>query len=550
MNNFILEYYQAIKDGSVVVGKWVALWYEKIVKGIENGTYIFDVKKASKAIRFIENFCRHHEGKLAPQLIKLELWQKAMLSVLFGIVDADGVRVFRESLIVIGRKNGKTLLAAAIAAYMLFVDGEYGARIYFTAPKLQQSALCYDAFFQMIAKENELATLTQKRRTDVYVKSTNSSAMPLAYNARKADGLNPTLCVCDEIAAWGGDAGLKQYEVLKSALGSRTAPLIISITTANFQNDSIYDELMRRSTAVLNGGSRETRLAPFLYMIDDPKKWDDINELRKSNPNMGVSVSADYLIEEIAVAENSLSKRAEFLTKYCNIKQSSSQAWLRFTDVEKACTEEFTIDDLRDSYAVGGLDLSQTTDLTSACIVVEKHGILHVISHFWMPAERLSIATAEDGVPYDIFVKKGVLSLSGDNYVDYHDVFNWFRTIIEEYQIYPLQVGYDRYSAQYLVEDMKAYGVHMDDVYQGFNISPVIKTFEGELKDGRVQIGNNGLLKAHFLNSALKHDNDNQRVKLVKVGKNTRIDGMAALLDALTVRQKWYAEIGAQLRNE
>lgn len=550
MNNFILEYYQQICDGSVVVGKWVTLWYEKVVKGIEDGVYIYDAKKAAKAIRFIENFCRHHEGKLAPQLIRLELWQKAMLSVLFGIVDADGVRVFRESLIVIGRKNGKTLLCAAIAAYMMFLDGEYGARVYFTAPKLQQSALCYDAFYQMIEKEPELAQLVKKRRTDIYAKSTNSSAMPLAFNAKKADGLNPTLCICDEIAAWSGDAGLKQYDVLKSALGARTQPLIVSISTAGYVNDSIYDELMRRSTAVLNGGSRETRLAPFLYIIDDPKKWDDINELRKSNPNLNVSVSTSYLIEEIASAETSLSNRSEFLTKHCNVKSSSSQAWLRYTDVEKACSEEFTIEDLRDSYAVGGLDLSQTTDLTSACIVVEKHGILHVISHFWMPAERLDIATATDGVPYDIFVKKGVLSLSGDNYVDYHDVFNWFRTIIEEYQIYPLQVGYDRYSAQYLVDEMKAYGVHMDDVYQGFNISPVIKTFEGELKDGRVQIGKNGLLKAHFLNSALKHDNDAQRVKLVKVGKNTRIDGMAALLDALTVRQKWYAEIGVQLRND
>lgn len=329
MNNYILEYYQAIKDGSVVVGKWVTLWYEKIVKGIEDGAYIYDAKKAAKAIRFIENFCRHHEGKLAPQLIRLELWQKAMLSVLFGIVDADGVRVFREALIVIGRKNGKTLLCAAIAAYMMFLDGEYGARVYFTAPKLQQSALCYDAFYQMVAKEPELAQLVQKRRTDIYAKTTNSSAMPLAFNAKKADGLNPTLCVCDEIAAWSGDAGLKQYDVLKSALGARTQPLIVSISTAGYVNDSIYDELMRRSTAVLNGGSRETRLAPFLYIIDDPKKWDDINELRKSNPNMGVSVSASYLIEEIASAETSLSNRSEFLTKHCNVKSSSSQAWLR-----------------------------------------------------------------------------------------------------------------------------------------------------------------------------------------------------------------------------
>lgn len=550
MNNYILEYYQSIKDGTVLTGKWVTLWYEKIVAGMQDGLFTYDHKKATKAIRFIESFCRHHEGRLAPQLLKLELWQKALLSVLFGIVDENGFRQFREAFIVISRKNGKTLLAAAIAAYMTFLDGEYGARVYFTATKIQQAALCYDAFYQMITKEAELSTLAKKRRTDIYIQSTNTSAMPLAFSAKRADGLNPSLCVCDEIAAWSGDAGLKQYEVLKSALGARTQPLLMSISTAGYVKDSIYDELMRRSTSVILGGSKETRLAPFLYIIDDPAKWDDINELRKSNPNLGVSVSADYLIEEIAVAEQSLSKRSEFLTKYCNVPANSSQAWLSYQDVDKACKEPFSLEDLRDCYAVGGIDLSQTTDLTSACVVVEKNGVLHVISHFWIPTERIDVASAEDSTPYEIFKKQGLLSLSGDNYVDYKDVFEWFRMIVEEYGILPLQVGYDRYSAQYLIDDMRKYGFRCDDVYQGFNLTPVIKEFEGILRDGKIQIGSNNLLKSHLLNTALKVNEDNAKVKIIKLGNKTRIDGTAALLDALTVRQKWYAEIGDQLRND
>lgn len=548
MNNYILAYYQGIKDGTIAAGKWISLWYEYIVSGLENGLFSFDQKKAERAIRFIENFCHHCEGR--DDLLKLELWQKAVISVLFGVMDASGNRQFREALIIIGRKNGKTLLAAAIIAYCVYLDGEYGAKVFCVAPKLDQADLVYSAFWQTIQKEPELADMTRSRKSDYYIESTNSSVKKIAFNAKKSDGFNPHLTVCDEIASWPGEQGLKQYEVMKSALGARRQPLILSISTSGYINDGIYDELMKRATSFLLGNSKEKRLAPFLYMIDDIEKWNDINELRKSNPNLGVSVSVDYLLEEIAIAEGSLSKRAEFLTKYCNIKQNSSQAWLDYSTVNASSGGPLRLDDFKNSYCVGGIDLSQTTDLTSCCVVIEKGSKLYVFSHFFMPANRIENATAEDGVPYDIFRKRGFLTLSGENYIDYHDCFNWFRNLVEQYHIYPLKVGYDRYSAQYLVDDMKRYGFHMDDVFQGTNLTPVIREFDGIIKDGDIRIGDNDLLKSHLLNSALKIEADSQKVRLVKVASRARIDGMAALLDAMTVRQKWYGEIGEQLKNE
>lgn len=548
MNNYILAYYQGIQDGSIVVGRWIRIWYEYIIKGLEQGLFTFDQKKANKAIRFIENFCHHCEGR--NDLIRLELWQKALVSVLFGILDHNGNRQFREVVIIMARKQGKTLFASAIIAYMVYLDGEYGAKVYCLAPKLEQANIVYDNFYQMLRKEPELDELAKKRRSDIYIADFNTSIKPIAFNAKKSDGFNPQLVVCDEIASWQGDAGLKQYEVMKSALGARRQPMVLSISTAGYINDGIYDELIKRCTAFLLGNSKERRLAPFLYMIDDVEKWNDINELRKSNPNMGVSVSVDYLLEEIAIAEGSLSKKAEFLTKYCNIKQNSSQAWLDFKTVDKASGDALSLDDFRNCYCVGGIDLSQTTDLTACCAVIERSGQLYVFAHFFMPANKIEEATATDGVPYEIYRQQGFLTLSGENYVDYHDCFNWFCRLVEEYQIYPLKVGYDRYSAQYLIEDMKQYGFHMDDVFQGFNLTPVIREFEGQIKDGIIHIGDNNLLKAHLLNSALKNDVESQKVKLVKLGNRTRIDGAAALLDALTVRQKWYADIGSQLKNE
>lgn len=548
--NYILEYYQKITDGTITVGKWVKLLYTLIVNGLQNKDFYFDLKKANKAINFIENFCHHSKGRLAPQLIKLELWQKAMISCIFGLVDEDGVRQFREILILVGRKVGKTLLASGIMEYMAYADGEYGADVYCLAPKLDQTDLVFNDFWCSVSAEYELASMTKKRKTDIYIEDTNTSVKKIAFSQKKSDGFNPHLTICDEIAAWQGDAGIKQYSVMTSALGSRLQPLIVAITTANYISEGIFDDLFARATRVLLGTSKEKRMLPFLYMIDDIEKWNDLNELQKSIPNLNVSVSIDFMLEEIAKAEQSLANKAEFMCKYCNIKQNSSQAWLSTKDVDKACGEALDINEFRSTYCCSGIDLSQTTDLTSACIVIEKNKELYIFSHFWLPTNKIQEATERDGLPYEIYIQRGFLSPSGDNFIDYQDVYKWFTDLIEQYEIYPLINGYDRYSSQYLVKDMEAYGFHMDDVYQGTNLYPVLMEFEGLLKDGKIHIGDNDLLKVHLLNSAIKNDVEQRRGKLVKLNPMDHIDGMAALSDAFCVRQKHYGELGSQLCNE
>lgn len=547
--NYILTYWQAIADGSETVGKWVRLLYEKIINGIEQKAFFYNHKKAAAAIAFIENFCHHHEGELAPGLIKLELWQKAFLSVLFGIVDADGLRHFRQCFLTIGRKNGKTLLGAAIACYMSFLDGEYGARVYFAAPKLEQANLCFNAYYQMIQQEPELDELAQKRRTDIYIKASNTTAKALAFNARKSDGLNISCCIADEIASWAGDNGQKFFEVILSSFGARRQPLLLAITTAGYINDGVYDELMKRATRYLLGESKETRLLPVLYMIDDLDKWNDLNELKKANPNLGVSITHNFLLDEIATAESSLPKRAEFITKYACRKQNSAAAWLPAEIVEKASGEPLQLEAFRSSYCVGGIDLSQTRDVTACCVVIEKHGELYVFAHFFLPAEKIDEATARDGVPYQAYIQRGILTPSGENYIDYNDCFNWYRELVERWEILPLMVGYDRYSAQYLIQDMKNYGFRVDDVFQGENLYGVIQELTGILENGAIHIGDNDLLKMHLLNGAIKMSAERGRGRLVKVNPALHIDGAAALLDALTVRQKYYNELGAQLAN-
>jgi phage terminase large subunit-like protein len=567
--NYIYSYYQKIKDGSVTVGKWIRLLYEYLVSGLEKKDFFFDQKKANAVIDWAETHWFHTEGHLAPGSINLELWQKAMLSAMFGVVDKDGHRQFREVLLVVARKNGKSIIASGIGNYVFRVDGGFGAKVFCLAPKLEQADIVYNNIWQMITldpeyqelkkelnerdthnvKVKDQSVLPKHRQSDLNIAGTNSTVKKIAFSAKKSDGFNPSLCICDEIAAWEGDKGLKQYEVMKSGMGARIEPLLLSCTTSGYINDSIYDELIKRSTRFLLGESKEKKLLPLLYMIDDVEKWNDINELRKSNPNLGVSIPIDFMLEEIAIAEGSLSKKAEFMTKYCCIKQNSSLAWLPSQLVEKASGDPLRLEDFRNSYCVGGIDLSQTRDLTACTAVIEKNGELYVFAKFFLPTERIDEASQRDGLPYNIYIQRGLLQASGDNFVDYHDCFDWFKMLVEEYQIFPLVTGYDRYSAQYLIQDMQQYGFVMDDVYQGENLYGVIQETQGILEDGHLHLGDNDLMKIHLLNSAIKMSTERGRGKLVKINPNDHIDGCAALLDAMCVRQKWFAEYGEQLKN-
>lgn len=568
--NWIYAYYQRINDGTEPVGRWVKAIYEYLIKGLEQGLFFFDQKRANNAIEWIETHCFHVKGPLAPSNLKLEVFQKAFLSAIYGIVDAEGKRQFWEALLVIGRKDGKSLLASGIADYDLR-SGRYGSEIYCVAPKLDQADIVYNTTWQMITLDPEYqelkealderdehnrkihddSMLPKKRRSDLSIAGINATMKKVAFQAKTADGFNPSLCICDEIAAWPGERGLKMYEVMKSGMGARGGDaLLLSMTTSGYENDGIYDELVKRSTRFLLGDSNEKHLLPVIYMVDDPDKWNDINELRKSMPMLGKSIPVDYILNEISVAEQSLSKKAEFMCKYCCVKQNSSLAWFNTVDVAKCFSgNHLKFEDFSRCYAVAGLDLSQTTDLTAAICIIERNDKLYVFAHFWMPAGKLEEATARDNVPYRAFVARGFLSLSGDNFVQYEDVYEWFTKLITQYKIYPLKVGYDRYSATYLVQDLAAFGYNMDDVFQGENLTPVINEVDGMVRDGAFDCGDNDLLKIHMLNSALKLNNETNRKKLIKISATNRIDGMAAFLDAMCVRQKWWNEVGGQLKN-
>ena len=550
----ILEYWKAIRNGSETVGKWILLLYEVILQGISDNRWFYDHRLAMNAVGFIERYCHHYKGKLAPRRIRLSLWERSSISLMFGIVDNTGKRQFREIFWLIGRKMGKSLLSGGIGTYFAYAAGEFGSEIYFLAPKLDQSDLCYSALEFNVRAEPELDAITRSTKyRGLVIQETNTIVKKLAFTSKKSDGYNPMFFSADEIASWQGLPGLRQWEVMTSGWGARGEPMGLGISSGGYENEGIFDELMKRGTSFLNGTGREERLLPILYMIDDPEKWNDLHELRKSLPGLGESVGEDFIRDEIAIAEGSASKKTEFLTKYCNLKQNASIAWLRAEDVRKAFGYNLRLEDFRNHYALAGIDLSQTIDLTSACVLIEREGIIWVFSHFWLPGSRLQEATDRDKVPYQAYIDRGFLSLSGEEFIDYHDVFNWFQRLVREYKIYPLQVGYDRYTAQYLVQDMQKASFHMESVFQGFNLTGIEDNFEGMLREGRIRCANdNDLLKIHMMDAAQQFENGTSahaRKKLVKVSKASHVDGVAAILDALCMRQNHWAEMGTRLQN-
>ena len=554
--NAITAYWEEIQSGGVVVGKWIRQLYDVIIRGLAEGRWFYDEKLAQNAIGFIERFCHHYKGVLAPKRIKLALWQRAAISLIFGIVDKTGKRQFDQVFWVCGRKQGKTITASSIGTYFGYAAGEFGSEIYYLAPKLDQADLCYSALEFNVHAEPELDAITRSTKyRELMIQETNTMIRKLAFTSKKSDGYNPMFYCADEVAAWPGVAGLRQWEVMASGTGARQEPLGLAISSGGYENEGLFDELMKRGTGFLMGNSREQHILPIIYMIDDQAKWNDMTELRKSLPGLGESVSEEFIRKEIATAEESASKMVEFKTKYCNLKQNMSTAWLRAEDINKAFGHHLPMEALKNHYCVAGLDLSKSVDLTSACIVTEIDGTLWVHSHFWLPNKRLEEATRRDNIPYEIYIKKGFLSLSGEEFINNDDVLAWFMDLVKKWKIFPLIIGYDRWSAQELVQKLNKKSFHTDSVTQGFNLSSVSDIMEGMLREGRIRdMDDNDLLKIHLADAAQQMEsnaeNAHPRKKLVKISKNAHVDGCAALLDAMAMRQFKWAELGTRLTKE
>ena len=542
MRNYIKLYVDAIERGQIVTSKRVAKQYKKLLYEIDNPeNYIFDNKAANKPIEFIERFCKHSKGEKAGQPLKLELFQKAYISALFGFIDPlTGYRRFRESLFLVARKNGKSTMLAGIALYMLIADKEPGAEVYSIATKKDQSKIIFEEVCNMVKQSPELAKHVKKRKSDLYFNAGLSKMQPLGKNSDTLDGLNSSCVIMDELHAVK-DRNI--YEVMKQSQSARRQPLLIMITTAGTVRECIFDDIYNYSSKVVDGTITDNTFLPIMYELDSREEWSDPEQWEKANPGLNKIKKLQDLADKVERAKNSPKDLNGILCKDFNIRQNAGAAWLTFEDIDN--TETFSIEDFRGTYAIGGADLSLTTDLTCATLLMldPKTHKRFVTQMYFLPEDNFYKRVAEEKIPYDIWQRAGLLRLCKGNTINYSDVTQWFLEMVNEKGITPLWIYYDSWSARYWVEEMQSYNFNMVRCIQGAKtLSLPMQNLGADLQAKKVNYNNNPILKWCLTNTGVQEDRNGNIIPKKAIGAKQRIDGTASLLDAYTGLYEHYNE--------
>lgn len=550
--NYIREYVELIKRGKIKTSARVRKVYTRLLKEIDrppkNFKYYFDEETGERPISFIETFCKQSQGDLGAPL-ELELFQRAYIQALFGFLDKEtGYRRFRETMFLVGRKNGKTTLMAGIALYLLVADYEGAAEIYSVATKKDQARKALTEAVNMIKQSPELRAVIKKRRNDVYFAATSSKFEALASDSNTLDGLNSHGVIIDELHAIR-DRNL--YEVMKQSTSSRRQPLIVMITTAGTVRECIFDDMYEYACRVADGEEVDEAFLPILYELDERSEWLDPKMWIKANPGLGKIKQVETLRSFVERAKKSPADRAGVLCKDFNVRENDSTAWLPFDVINNEAT--FDLADVYDTYAIGGCDLSSTTDLTCATLLIRKPNdkTVYVLQHYFLPQARIdeladkkqrSGGHSNDEAPYKLWAERGLLTACQGARVNYSDVTAWFVQMREQYKIDCWKCGYDRALAGYWVDEMTANGFTMDKVIQGtYTFSQPMRELGAALQDKLVNYNNNPVLKWCLSNTGKKEQGLNN-IMPVKISEKRRIDGMVSLLNAWVVYVRDYED--------
>ncbi|MBN3411004.1 terminase [Clostridium botulinum] len=543
--NYIVEYWEGIKTGKYIVSKRVYRQYERLVNDMgekpHNYKYIFDESKANKPIEFIERFCKHSKGEWAGKPVILELFQKAYISALFGFIDKEtGLRRYKESMFYVARKNGKTTMLSGIAAYMMIADGEGGAEVFSIATKKDQARLLFDETHNMIKQSPDLSKHIKKRKSDLYFPLTMSRLQPLGKNSDTLDGLNAHCVIMDELHSIK-DRNL--YEVMKQSMSARREPLMIMITTAGTVRECIFDDMYEYACNVVDGTFHDDTFLPILYELDKKEEWTEPKAWPKANPGLGIIKKIDDLEVKVERAKNNPKDLSGVLTKDFNIRDTISSAWLTFDDLNN--DETFDIKDFKNCYAIGGADLSITTDLTCATLLLMDKDTHKRYIHqmYWLPRDSFEKRVQLDKIPYDKWLQRGLLRLCNGNSINYSDVTAWFNEMLNDYGITPLWIYYDSYSAKYWVEEMEQHGFKMVRCIQGARtLSLPMQMMGADLQARKINYNNNPILKWCLTNTGVETDRNGNIVPIKNQAAKQRIDGMASMLDAYTGLFEHYEE--------
>lgn len=548
--NPILQYYAQIKSKKVTVSKAIEKWYRYLVWHIQNpDEYFYSPKRANHIIEFAENFCKFSKGATGGQPVRLELWEKAHLAAVFGFVDINGNRQCRESLFIVGKKNGKSLLASIVGLYMQIGDGEPGPEVYAVATKRDQASIIWKESKRMVNKSPQLRKRIKPLVGELSSEQYNDGSFkPLASDKDTLDGLNVHCVLMDEIHQWKNGKAL--YDIMADGTTARQQPLVYITSTAGTVREDIYDLKYEEAKRVINGlfdknGYKDKHFFPFLYELDNRKEWTQEENWYKANPGLGTIKNLDTLRAKVKKALNNPMLVKNLVCKEFNIRETSSESWMTFEALDNTAT--FDIKKLCPKYGIGGNDLSSTTDLTNATLLFmvpdDKH--IYVEQMYWLPEDLLEQRVREDKIPYDLWLEQGWLRTCPGNKVHYKHVVEWYQEMQEKYDIYLFKDGYDSWSATYFVEDMKnTFGADtMEAVIQGKKtLSSPMKNLGADLAAKRIVYQNNPILKWCLANTAVDIDKNNNIQPCKGNSPTRRIDGLAGLLDAYVVLENHLEE--------
>ena len=542
--NYILKYWRAINSGKIQVSRKVKAVYEQLAKDCKNktGKYHFDIDRAARPIYFVETFCKQSKGAIG-QPIKLQLFQKAAIQAIFGFVDKNGSRRFTEVLWIMGRKNGKSVLLSALSLFMLIGDHEGGAEVDCVASKKDQAKIVFNEARNMVSQSPYLSKYIRKRKTDMYSDFNFGVFQPLSSDSNTLDGLNPHCSVIDELHSIK-DRNL--YDVVKQANYSRKQPILFMITTSGFNREGIYDSMYQYAEQVINGDVSDEHFLPLVYELDEQNEWTDPKAWIKANPGLGTIKDRQKLADNVNKAKTDPKFKPTVLTKDFNLKNVTAETWLTWEQLNNEAT--FDMESVRNTYAIGGCDLSSVYDLTCATLLIRKADDpqIYVLQHYFLPRARVEALDEKSEkaseAPYQIWTDRGLMTLSEGAMVDYNDVTAWFAQMRDEYQIDLWKLGYDRAMAGYWAEQMSSeFGSSvMEKVAQGpFTWSAPMKELGAMLSDHMVNYGNNPILKWCLSNTGIKVSGSLDVITPVKIQQKRRIDGLVSLLNAYVIYVKY-----------
>lgn len=545
--NPILEYWEQIQNKEVMVCNKLYKTYKKVIDDLNSpGEFFYSTKRGNHIIEFIENYCRHSKGKMGGKPVILELWEKAMLATIFGFVNIEGIRKYQFAELIIGKKNGKSLLSSCVGLYLQVGDGEPGPEVYSLATKRDQAKIIWLESKRMVKKS---PTLRKRIRTLVAEMDSDFNDgvfKPLASDSDSLDGLNVHGALMDEIHQWKNGKAL--YDIIADGITAREQPLIFVTTTAGTVREDIYDMKYDEAEMLINGyddleGYKDERSIFFIYELDNRKEWIDESCWQKANPGLGTIKNFRTLKEKVEKAQKNSLLVKNLLCKEFNIRETSSEAWLTFEQINNTAT--FDLKELKPRYGIGGADLSSTTDLTCATIIfkIPRDEHIYVKQMYFLPEDLLEKRVQEDKIPYDIWRDNGLLRTTPGNRVHHKHVTEWFLEIQNEYDIYIYSGGYDAWSATYWVEDMEnTFGKGTwEAVHQGKkSLSGPMKSLGADLEKKIVNYNNNPILKWCLTNTAVDIDKNDNIQPIKTSNQRRRIDGLASLLDAYVQLERVY----------